>query len=351
MHEAGVGHQARAGERSSIINALAKFIRPLLQVGVLGLGAFLVIEGQITAGVMIAASILLGRALAPVEASIGHWRSFVASRAAYGRVRELVNSYTTGDEQLPLPDPKGLLRAEAATIVPPGSSQPILIGVNFMVRPGEIAGIIGRSGSGKSSLARALVGLWQPTVGHIRLDGADLSNRDTAFFAKHVGYLPQDIELFQGTVAENIARFAQCEPQEVIQAASLAGAHDMILQLPDDYNTQIGEHGAMLSGGQRQRIAFARALFGEPQLIVLDEPNSNLDSEGDEALLATLRNLKARKKTVVIISHRRHILAVTDQVLRTENGRVHQLALDGGGGDQTANQPTPIRQAAAAQRR
>jgi PrtD family type I secretion system ABC transporter len=270
---------------------------------------------------MIAGSIIMGRALAPVEAAIGHWRSFTAARGAYGRLTEMLVANPFGAPRMSLPAPAGALEVAAVTARPQGAKAPVLQGIGFALQPGELLGVIGPSGAGKSSLARLLVGVWPPLAGSVRLDGAEIGDWNRREIGPHIGYLPQDVELFSGTVAENIARFGEPDPEGVVKAAQLAGAHDLILHFADGYDTQIGEGGGVLSGGQRQRIGLARAVYGEPALIVLDEPNSNLDSEGEEALRQALRRLGAMDKTVVIISHRPSVLSVVDKLLVLRDGR------------------------------
>jgi PrtD family type I secretion system ABC transporter len=271
---------------------------------------------------MIAASIVMGRALAPVEASITHWRSFISARSAYSRLAILLGEYDINRERMKLPTPVGKVSVEGLTLLPPGASKPALINVSFQLAPGELHGVVGPSAAGKSSLARALMGIWAPKIGHVRLDGADMADWDRKDLGRHLGYLPQDVELFDGTVAENIGRFEAFEPEAVNRAAQIANAHDMILHLPDGYDTQIGEGGCVLSGGQRQRLGLARAIYGLPCFIVLDEPNANLDSEGEVALRITLKRLKRAGKTVIIISHKRSTLSDTDKLLVLESGRV-----------------------------
>lgn len=321
-HFSALGHTGKATDYIGSSTAFAKFLRPGLQIGILGLGAYLVIEEQITAGVMIAASILMGRALAPIEAAISHWRGFVAARSAYARMIALLNRYQVPEDRVPLPTPEGNVSVEGATLVPPGSERATLFNVSFQLPAGEMLGVIGPSAAGKSSLARMLIGIWPPKLGHVRLDGAEVADWDREEFGKHVGYLPQDVELFDGTVAENIARFQEGSSDNVIQAAKLANAHEMILRLSNGYDTWIGEGGAILSGGQRQRVGLARALYMIPRMIILDEPNSNLDSNGEEALRATLRYMKELRRTVIIISHKRSILSDVDKLLVMDNGRI-----------------------------
>jgi PrtD family type I secretion system ABC transporter len=321
-HLSALAYSGKATDRLGTFSAIAKFVRPLLQTAMLGVGAYLVIDEAISAGVMIASSIVMGRALAPVEASIAHWRSFISARTAYARLNKLLAEYDINRQRMKLPAPRGKVTVEGVTLVPPGATKPALVNVSFQLTPGELLGVVGPSAAGKSSLARALMGIWAPKVGHVRLDGADMAEWDRKDLGVYLGYLPQDVELFDGTVADNIARFKDLVPEAVNQAAQIANAHDMILHLPEGYDTQIGEGGCALSGGQRQRIGLARAIYGLPCFIVLDEPNANLDAEGEAALRITLKRLKELRKTVVIISHKRSTLADTDKLLVLDGGRV-----------------------------
>jgi PrtD family type I secretion system ABC transporter len=321
-HLSALAYSGRATDRLGTFSAIAKFVRPLLQIALLGFGAYLVIEESISAGVMIASSIVMGRALAPVEASIAHWRSFISSRSAYARLSKLLAEYDINRERMKLPTPRGKISVEGMTLVPPGANKPSLVSISFQLAQGDLLGIVGPSAAGKSSLARALIGIWAPKVGNVRLDGADLAEWDRKDLGRHLGYLPQEVELFDGTVAENIARFETVQHEAVSRAAQIANAHEMILRLPEGYDTQIGEGGCVLSGGQRQRLGLARAIYGLPCFIVLDEPNANLDADGEAALRITLKRLKELRKTVVIISHKRSTLADTDKLLVLDSGRV-----------------------------
>ena len=306
--------QVRASDRAAWITSFTKFFRITFQSLILGLGAWLVIQNQLSSGGMIAASILLGRALAPVELGISTWRNFVAARAAYERLNQLLETHQRTSGTLALPRPSGLVTIENLVIGAPGSREPILKGISFSVQPGTLVAVIGPSASGKSTLARALVGVWAPLSGSVRLDGADVHLWNKSELGPWLGYLPQDVELFDGTVAENIARFGDLDSDEVVAAAQRAGVHELILRLPQGYDTPIGEGGAVLSGGQRQRIALARALYGSPALIVLDEPNANLDEAGDAALVNALKYLKEQKRTVFLITHRPNMLGIVDTV-------------------------------------
>jgi ATP-binding cassette subfamily C exporter for protease/lipase len=314
--------QATASDRAAAIGALTKFARMAFQSGVLGLGAVLVIDGQLSPGGMIAASILLGRALSPVDLAMGSWRGLVQARGAYTRLQELLGAHPPQPVRLALPRPHGPVMAEGLVVAPPESREPILRGITFGAAPGMLVGVIGPSASGKSTLARALVGVWAPIGGSMRLAGADVGEWDKAELGQWIGYLPQDVELFEGTVAENIARFGSLDSEKILQAAQRAGVHEMILRMPQGYETPIGEGGAALSGGQRQRIGLARAMFGDPSLVVLDEPNANLDEAGDAALVAALRDMQREKRTVFVMTHRKNILSVVDVVMVLENGAI-----------------------------
>jgi ATP-binding cassette subfamily C exporter for protease/lipase len=314
--------QSVASERAATLGAATKFLRAAFQSGVLGLGAYLVIQNQLTPGAMIAASILLGRALAPVDLAIATWRSLVGARAAYRRLAELLQGYPARGETTRLPRPQGAVAVESLVLGAPGREQPILRGVNLRVPAGTCVAIVGPSAAGKSTLARALVGVWAPMSGSVRLDGADVARWNKAELGPSIGYLPQDVELFDGTIAENIARFGERDDDRIVQAARKAGVHEMVLRLPEGYDTRIGEGGVALSGGQRQRVALARALYGDPALVVLDEPNANLDDAGDAALAAALRQLKEEGRTVFVVTHRVNLLAAVDTVALLSEGRL-----------------------------
>lgn len=314
--------QADASEKAGKIGAITKFVQVSLQSLVLGFGALLVLENKITPGMMIAASILVGRALAPVQQLIGVWKSFSSTRSAYERLNKLLADNPERAVGMALPKPQGLLAVENVTSAPPGTTVAVLKGVSFAVQPGDVLGVIGPSGSGKSTLARLLVGVWPAMVGKVRLDGADIYQWNKGELGPHLGYLPQDVELFGGSISDNIARFGEVDADKVVQAAKRAGVHDMILHFPKGYDTMMGEGGAGLSGGQRQRIGLARAMYGDPSVIVLDEPNSNLDDVGEAALVMAINDLRARGKTIVLITHRTSVISATTKLLLLRDGAV-----------------------------
>lgn len=306
------------------IGAFAKVFRMVLQSAVLGLGAYLAIHGEISGGAMIAASILTSRALAPIEIAVAHWKGFVSARQGLKRLKQVLDSTAFAErEHTALPRPRRGLSAEGLLVAAPGQQVPILQGVSLQLEAGQGLGIIGPSASGKSTLVRALVGVWRPLKGTVRLDGAALEHWDPSELGQHVGYLPQDIELFDGSVAENIARFqVDASDEAIVAAARAAGAHELILKLEKGYDTRIGESGSVLSGGQRQRVGLARALFGVPFLVVLDEPNSNLDHDGDEALTVAVRGIRARGGIVIVVTHRPTAIAGVDHIAMMAEGRV-----------------------------
>jgi PrtD family type I secretion system ABC transporter len=323
LHVLHLVQQAVASDRAGLISAVTRFVRVASQSLILGLGAWLVLQNEMTPGAMIVGSILMGRALAPIDQLIANWRGFVQARLAYERLGELLKAFPARPPRLSLPAPKGQVSVEGAVAVPPGGQTPVLRGVTLEIPRGCIVGVIGPSGSGKSTLARLLVGVWAPAAGKVRLDGADIAQWDKAELGPYIGYLPQDIELFDGTIAENIARFGPLESEKIIEAAERAGVHELILRLPQGYDTPIGPGGMVLSGGQRQRIALARALYGDVRLIVLDEPNSNLDDVGETLLIRALAEMKRQGRTVVVITHRTSVLAVVDRLLVLRDGMVH----------------------------
>lgn len=314
--------QSEASEKSGIVTAISKFVRVSIQSLVLGLGAMLVIEGKMTPGMMIAGSILLGKATGPIDQLIGVWKQWSSVKSAYERLNELLSTNPERVEGMNLPKPKGVLTVEDVTAAPPGSKTLILKSVSFGLQAGDVLGVIGPSGSGKSTLARLLVGVWPAAAGTVRLDSADIYQWNKDQLGPHVGYLPQDIELFSGTIAENIARFGDIDAEKVIVAAKRAGVHDMILHFPKGYDTELGHGGAGLSGGQKQRIGLARAMYDDPSFLVLDEPNSNLDDSGEHALVQALNDLRQRGKTIVLITHRTSILGATNKLLLLREGAV-----------------------------
>ena len=312
--------QAIASKQAGMWGGISKSFRLIVQSLTLGLGAYLALDQQISPGMMIAGSLLLARALGPIDLLVGTWKGFSLARAQYTRLQELLNHSPTDAESMSLPAPEGRLSAEQVTIAPPGSKNLVVRGVSFELAPGEILGMVGPSASGKSTLARALLGIWPCYAGNVRLDGADIKSWKREKLGPFIGYLPQDIELFDGTIADNIARFKAADSEEIVAAARLAGVHEMILHLPNGYDTTIGGVGGMLSGGQRQRIGLARAVFGRPSLLVLDEPNSNLDDQGEKELVETLRRIKAGGSTVIVITHRTMVLQSVDKILVMKEG-------------------------------
>ena len=313
--------QDRASGVSGGLSALSKAARSALQSGVLGLGAFLVIHNEASGGVIIASSIMTSRALAPVEMLISQWKGFGAARQGWRRLRELFAAFPEVDDPMPLETPCRSLIVESLSIAPPGGTRMVVNNVGFELKAGSALGVIGPSASGKSSLARALVGVWRPQRGAVRLDGAALGQWAPESLGRHIGYLPQDVELLSGTIASNIARFdADPDPEVVIRAARQAGVHELIVQFPQGYSKRLGEGGVALSGGQRQRIALARALYGDPFLVVLDEPNSSLDADGEQALTQAILNVRERGGIAVVMAHRPSALASVDMVLAMANG-------------------------------
>jgi len=317
--------QAQASTRSGGITAVTKLIRMCLQIGIMSLGAWLVIAGEITPGVMIAASILMGRALAPVEQAIGTWKQLLAARSAYNRVKDQLDATPASTPAMPLPPPTGNVRAEGVVFAHSGASEPLLRNITFQLQPGEVLGLIGPTAVGKTTLARLLVGNLAPRAGHIRLDGMDVAQWESTDLGRHIGYLPQDVELFAGTVNENIARMQEADPEMVVTAARMAGVHEMILSMEKGYDTEIGDGGAALSGGQRQRLALARAVYGEPKFLVLDEPNANLDGDGEAALIRTIDALKERRATITVIAHRPSVLQNVDKILVLRSGTIEMF--------------------------
>lgn len=309
-------------DNAALMGSASRYARTVLQSGILGLGAWLVLQGEMSAGAMIAGSILLGRTLAPFDLLISNWKSIVRARESRARLSALLAANPPPMSRLALPRPSGHVTVENLVITAPGKRDPILRNLSFDVAPGSSIGIVGSSGSGKSTLGRALLGIWRPLNGTVRLDGATVHTRERSEIGPWLGYLPQDVELFDGTVADNIARFGPLDSQKVIDAAQRCNVHEMILRMPQGYETRIGHGGMVLSGGQRQRIGLARALYDDPVMIVLDEPNASLDEAGDQALLETLRRLKRENRTVFIISHRMNVLELVDQVMVLVSGTI-----------------------------
>jgi ATP-binding cassette, subfamily C, bacterial EexD len=314
--------QSIASDRAGLLGSLSKSLRIALQSAILGVGAWLAVQQAISAGAMIAGSILMGRALAPLDQLIGAWKGFLAARGAYGRLNALLAAVPARAVSMSLPPPKGELELEDLVVVPPGAKVPALRRVSFAVAAGESIGVIGPSAAGKSTLARAVLGVWSASAGSVRLDGADIRHWNRHELGPYLGYLPQDIELLDGTVGQNIARFGEVDAAQVVAAAQRAGVHEMVLRLPQGYDTPIGEGGAVLSGGQRQRIGLARAMYGNPRLVVLDEPNSNLDEQGESALIRAIAQLKTERATVLIVTHRPSILNGVDRILVLREGAV-----------------------------
>jgi PrtD family type I secretion system ABC transporter len=315
--------QTRANDISGTFAAISRVLRMLLQSAVLGLGAYLTIIGELTAGAIIACSVASARALAPVDLAIGNWKGFVAARAAYDRLRDTVVALAGAVQPMKLPAPQAGLVLEKITVPVPASGQIVLSEVSFELRAGQALGIIGPSAGGKTTLVRALTGIWPVLRGSVRLDGADLAHWPEDEIGQHLGYLPQEISLMDGTIEENISRF-DLEPdyRKVIEAARAAGVHEMILRMPEGYRTKLGPQGMALSAGQRQRVALARALYGDPFLVILDEPNSNLDGEGEEALTRAIESIRARNGIAIVVAHRPSALVAVDLVAIVQNGRL-----------------------------
>jgi PrtD family type I secretion system ABC transporter len=326
QHDEMLGHQATASGRGGMVVASSKFVRMSLQVFILATGGYLAMKQEISPGIMIAASIVMGRALAPVEQAVQQWKQFVAARQSHGRLTRLFAGIKPDEEKIELPVPKGALRVEGLFGTVPGGKAPVLRNINFSLEAGEVMALIGPSGSGKSTLVRHLVGAAQPVNGAVRLDGTEIQHWDPEQLGKHLGYLPQDVKLFRGSVGENISRFQEdATDEEIIAAAQLSGAHDMVQELPEGYGSDVGDNGNHLSGGQKQRVGLARAVFREPCLVVLDEPNSNLDNHGEQALAKCIAELKAKGKTVILVTHKTGLLAQSDKTLMLVNGAVEKF--------------------------
>ncbi|PAQ11047.1 type I secretion system permease/ATPase [Mesorhizobium temperatum] len=314
---------ATASDLAGTLGTISKILRMMLQSGILAIGAYLVIHQEATGGIMIASSIMMSRALAPIELAIAHWRGFVTARQAWARLTQLLVLLPETATSVSLPAPKSALSVEGISVTPPGERRMVVQDATFALEKGVGLGIVGPSASGKSSLVRAIAGIWLPVRGTVRLDGATLDQWSPEELGKHVGYLPQDVQLFDGTIAENIARFEPQAPSDkILAAARAAGVHDLVIHLPEGYETRVGEAGSALSAGQRQRVALARALYGDPFLVILDEPNSNLDSEGEAALTVAIQGVRARGGIAIVVAHRPSALASLDQVLVMANGRI-----------------------------
>lgn len=314
--------QSNASDKGGAVTSISKTFRMWSQSIMLAMGAYLVIIHEINPGLLMAGSLLLGRALAPIDQMIGSWKGFVAAKVQYARLNEVLDKLNAEPERMALPAPQGHIQVENLVVAPPGAKAPVIRNISFVAPAGSIVGIVGPSAAGKSTLVRALMGIWPPQHGVVRLDGADISTWDKHELGPYVGYLPQDIELFEGTISDNIARFEKVDAEKVVLAAQIAGVHEMILMLPDGYDTIIGSDGVNLSGGQRQRVGLARALYGSPKLIVLDEPNSNLDEVGERALGVALQKVKETGATVFIVSHRPNILSRLDHILVMSAGTI-----------------------------
>lgn len=314
--------QSEASDKGGVVSSTSKTFRTWSQSVMLAIGAYLVVTHEINPGLLMAGSLLLGRALSPIDQMIGSWKGFVAAKVQYDRLSKVMDDLNKEPERMPLPAPEGHIQVENLIVAPPGAKSPVLRSISFVAPAGAVVGIVGPSAAGKSTLVRALMGIWPPQHGVVRLDGADIASWDKQALGPYVGYLPQDIELFEGSISENIARFDKVDADKVVQAAQMAGVHEMILMLPDGYDTVIGSDGVNLSGGQRQRIGLARAIYGNPRLIVLDEPNSNLDDVGERALGVALQKLKETGATVFIVSHRPNILTRLDRILVMAGGTI-----------------------------
>lgn len=312
--------QTRSSKRGGLITTLSKTFRTLMQSMMLGIGAYLAINGEITGGAVIAGSLLLGRALAPIDQLINSWQSFIKARDSYGRLNELLESLPAKKEVMELPPPKGRVTFKNAVVRPEGAKKELLSNITFDIEPGTTVAVIGPSAAGKSTLVRTILGLYTTESGSVRLDGAELKQWNSEYLGEHIGYLPQDVELLDGTVSENIARFGDVVAESVLEAAKAASIHNMILELEEGYDTAVSAN--LLSAGQRQRIGLARALYNLPKLVVLDEPNSNLDVEGEQALAAAIKLLKEKGSTVIIVTHRNNILEMVDKVLLLSNGQM-----------------------------
>lgn len=315
-----------ASHRGSFYSNAIRFVRMFIQIATIGLGAYLVIEGSISPAILFANMILASRALAPFERIVGSWKSLFEASQAYNRLAKVLNDFEPPVPTTQLPTPQGRITFEGVSFTTAGASSMILVGASFIIQPGEMVGVIGPSGAGKSTLLRLMVGIWKPGAGTVRLDGADVYSWDRSDFGRHVAYQPQDTELFAGTVRNNICRFQQdADDADVVRAAQIAGAHDLILRLPNGYETELGEGGSTLSSGQRQRVGLARTLYGDPKVVVLDEPNANLDIDGEAALAEAIKGLRVRGTTIVMVSHKPAVLAQSDKLMVIRGGRIERF--------------------------
>jgi len=315
-----------ASDRGSFYSAALRFVRMFIQIAIIGLGAWLIIEGSIGSGLLFANMILSSRALAPIDRVVGSWKMLFEGYQSYRRLEDVLDKWEPPVPTTQLPTPKGRITFENVSFAPAGAPSLVLINLNFLIQPGEMIGIVGPSGAGKSTLVRLMVGIWKPNSGTVRLDGADVYSWDRSDFGQHVAYQPQDTELFAGTIRANIARFdPNAKDEDIVKAAQAAGAHDLILRLPKGYETQLGESGVTLSAGQRQRVGLARTLYGEPRVVVLDEPNANLDADGETALLEALAGAKARGSTIILVSHKPSMFASADKLMVLRAGQLVQF--------------------------
>jgi len=320
-HRQFLQYSVNASEASGLVGGVSKFLSKSLPSLTIALGAWLAINGEITGGMVIAASMLITRAVSPIQKLLANWKDIVSSRQAYDRINKLLADDAGRANRMQLPPPLGSLVVTGAAATPPGGARALVADINFSVEPGEVVAVIGPSASGKTSLTRLLVGVWAPSAGSVRLDGVELSDWDHDDVGPHVGYVPQEIEFFEGSIAENIARLGPVDAEKVIAAATLIGIHDIVLGFPQGYDTKLGDSGFALSGGQRQRVAIARALYGRPRYVVMDEPNASLDDIGDNALIAAIRSMKATGTSFVITTHRPRLISVTDHLLVLRQGR------------------------------
>jgi len=318
-----VASGSAANDRASLYSALIRFVRMLIQIVTIALGALLIIDHKIPSGLLFANMILAARALAPIERVVGSWNMLFAAKQSWDRLNNALLGFIPQEQTMRLPQPRGHIQLENVSFAPAGSAALVLINLNVVIQPGEMIGIVGPSGAGKSTLVRLLAGIWKPNTGTVRLDGADVYTWDREEFGRHVGYQPQDTELFSGTIRDNICRFREdATDEQIVHAAKLANAHDLILRLAKGYETEIGDAGHVLSAGQRQRVGLARTMFGDPRLVLLDEPNANLDAEGEAALDSAIATLKARGATIILVSHKPSAFGHADKILVIRNGTV-----------------------------